>query len=433
MDVAGNLYISDYLNHRVRKVAAGSGIMTTVAGDGTGGFSGDGGLAIDASLNEPIGVVLDAAGNLYIADSFNSRVRLVARPICNDSDGDGFGSPGNPACPNGMARDCDDQDPLTHPGAPETSDGRDNNCDGRVDNVDRDLDGVFEPFDNCPDIFNPDQANRDHDPFGDACDCAPDDPGNEPASEVDDSLRIAQSGGSTHISWNMGAVTGPFRLYRGFRGPATLTGYNQYCVGGPTDAASVDDTLVPRVNTIFFYWVARENGCGMSVAGRNSEDVPIPNEGHCTSTSSDPDGDGTEEAIDTCAGVFDPAQLDTDGDNPGDACDNCPVDANPVQTDLDGDGSGNVCDSDVDGDGILDDGDGSEIAGDHPCTGDNTVQCDDNCPDRSNPDQADRDSDGVGDDCDNCPDLHNPDQGDADLDGMGDACDPDPFRANKFT
>jgi hypothetical protein len=56
--------------------------------------------------------------------------------------------------------------------------------------------------------------------------------------------------------------------------------------------------------------------------------------------------------------------------------------------------------ADNDGDGIPDDGDGSGVAGDHPCTGGNTVECDDNCPSHPNPDQADIDNDGIGDACD---------------------------------
>jgi trimeric autotransporter adhesin len=82
-DVAGNLYIADTGNHRIRKVAAGSGIISTIAGSGPfgengGRFSGDGGPATAASLNGPSGVALDAAGNLYIADTSNNRIRKVA-------------------------------------------------------------------------------------------------------------------------------------------------------------------------------------------------------------------------------------------------------------------------------------------------------------------------------------------------------------------
>ncbi len=75
-DRHGNLYIADRANHRVRKVDT-KGIITTVAGNGTAGFSGDGGPATQASLNLPSGVVVDPKGNLYIADRSNNRVRRV--------------------------------------------------------------------------------------------------------------------------------------------------------------------------------------------------------------------------------------------------------------------------------------------------------------------------------------------------------------------
>ncbi len=75
-DDAGNLYIADRENHRVRKVDA-RGNITTVAGTGTAGFSGDGGPAIKAQLNLPAGVAVDKKGNLYIADRSNDRIRKV--------------------------------------------------------------------------------------------------------------------------------------------------------------------------------------------------------------------------------------------------------------------------------------------------------------------------------------------------------------------
>jgi sugar lactone lactonase YvrE len=77
LDAAGNVYIADYLNNRVRMVSAATGAITTVAGTGTAGYSGDGGPAASAELNTPHDVVVDAAGNLYIADWGNNRVRRV--------------------------------------------------------------------------------------------------------------------------------------------------------------------------------------------------------------------------------------------------------------------------------------------------------------------------------------------------------------------
>lgn len=72
----GTLYIADVNNHRIRKVNT-DGIITTVAGNGIRGYAGDGGLATDAQLNYPQGVALDQNNNLYIADASNNRIRKI--------------------------------------------------------------------------------------------------------------------------------------------------------------------------------------------------------------------------------------------------------------------------------------------------------------------------------------------------------------------
>jgi sugar lactone lactonase YvrE len=77
LDRGGNLYIAEYGNRRIRRVDARSGIITTVAGNGRANFSGDGGPATSASLNQPTAVTADAAGNIFIADFFNEVIRRV--------------------------------------------------------------------------------------------------------------------------------------------------------------------------------------------------------------------------------------------------------------------------------------------------------------------------------------------------------------------
>jgi hypothetical protein len=77
VDGSGNLFIADRYDNRIRKVSP-SGIITTVAGNAIYGYSGDGGAATNAGLHYPTGVTVDGSGNLFIADSYNSRIRKVS-------------------------------------------------------------------------------------------------------------------------------------------------------------------------------------------------------------------------------------------------------------------------------------------------------------------------------------------------------------------
>ena len=107
-DAAGNLYIADQSNQRVRKVDT-NGIISTVAGNGitiyyssigVGTYSGDGGSATNAGLDWPKGVVLDASGNLFIGDYYNNRIRKVdTGGIISTVAGGGSGGDGG-AAPN---------------------------------------------------------------------------------------------------------------------------------------------------------------------------------------------------------------------------------------------------------------------------------------------------------------------------------------------
>ena len=111
VDAAGNVFIADVSNQRIRRVDAATGIITTVAGNGTAGFSGDGSAATSASLNDPIGVAVDGVGNLFIADTFNQRVRRVdaATGIITTVAGNGtFGFNGD----GGLATDAWMRDPV---------------------------------------------------------------------------------------------------------------------------------------------------------------------------------------------------------------------------------------------------------------------------------------------------------------------------------
>ncbi|MGH9869741.1 MAG: hypothetical protein ACREAA_16455 [Candidatus Polarisedimenticolia bacterium] len=132
VDATGNLFISETggdigcgVSHRVRRVDATTGIITTYAGNGVGDFSGDGGPATSASLYGPMGMAFDSAGNLFIADSANGRVRRVeaATGIITTVAGGGAGGDGAPAtdahlsAPFAVAFDPADNLFIAEPGA----------------------------------------------------------------------------------------------------------------------------------------------------------------------------------------------------------------------------------------------------------------------------------------------------------------------------
>lgn len=104
VDAAGNLYISDTNNNRIRKVTISTGIITTIAGSGTTpAYSGDGGPALSATLAHPRGLVLDNLGNIYVADTDNSAIRVLAAVTPTISSGGiGNAASGNPQVSPGM-------------------------------------------------------------------------------------------------------------------------------------------------------------------------------------------------------------------------------------------------------------------------------------------------------------------------------------------
>jgi len=118
VDGRGHVYIADTMNHRIRKIDAESSIISTIAGTGQKRWSGDGGPATLAALNEPTALALDQSGHLYIADQSNHRVRRVDLDTgrittvagTGEAGYSGDGSPGHEASlsgPSGLAVDVD--------------------------------------------------------------------------------------------------------------------------------------------------------------------------------------------------------------------------------------------------------------------------------------------------------------------------------------
>jgi len=94
LDASNNLYLADTGNHRIRKITATTGIITTIAGTGTQGFSGDSGPATSAAIDSPTGLALDASNNLYIADTHNHRIRKIIATTGIITTIAGIGAPG---------------------------------------------------------------------------------------------------------------------------------------------------------------------------------------------------------------------------------------------------------------------------------------------------------------------------------------------------
>ncbi len=236
---------------------------------------------------------------------------------------------------------------------------------------DFDIDGIRDLYDNCPSLNNPGQSDIDGDLWGDVCDNCSSEPNRDQLDSDGD----------------------------GFAGDACDT--------------DDDDDFVDDDNGDGTF-----NPCPSGQVFNCDDNCRVVRNGDCDANpfSCDQDRDGIVSQQERDQGF----QSDLDGDGLGDACDNCPNDANVDQADYDQDGLGDVCDPDDDNDGIPDDdGDGTS----DPCTGGNTVDCDDNCPFTPNPTQDNSDGDTLGDACDNCPNDDNADQADTDGDDVGDACD----------
>ncbi|NOQ80294.1 MAG: hypothetical protein GQ546_12955, partial [Gammaproteobacteria bacterium] len=179
IDSAGNLYIADVYNNRIRKVSP-EGIITTVAGTGNYGDGGDGGLATQAQLDEPYGLTMDSAGNLYIADVYNNRIRKVSpEGIISTIAGTGdFGYSGDGE--DAAHAQLDEPYGLTSDSAgnlyiADTFNNRIRKLTRLLSDADNDFIANFN--DNCPTIENTNQTNTDNDASGNACDTDDDNDG----------------------------------------------------------------------------------------------------------------------------------------------------------------------------------------------------------------------------------------------------------------
>lgn len=328
---------------------------------------------------------------------------------------------------------------------------------------DSDGDGIDDVIDNCPDVYNPDQA--DSEVLGDYT----------KYDFTNDGTLVRSNVGSYYDSstdWFDSTYLGYYRVPNLIDGNFSTSSSDYWKDSGDPATLTIKMPEVRAVNKIILrnddyhsttYIVEYSNNTtdgddgNWNNAPANNYSGTIPagdsveiilsstinvqyfraivdsgtysylNEIEAYYSELNPDGLG--DVCDNCPTIYNPDQLDSDNDGLGDVCDldfdndgidnladNCPNIYNPAQIDNDNDGLGDVCDDDKDGDGILND--------------------EDNCELFWNIEQEDMDSDGIGDFCDNdkdgdaknndidnCSANYNPDQLDSDADGVGDICD----------
>ena len=283
-----------------------------------------------------------------------------------------YGScPGASMCVDGNPV-CDGPDPK-----PEQCDGEDNDCDGQTDEGfddtdkdgiadcmenDKDGDGVADGPDNCPDDFNPGQADHDFDNFGDACDA--DDDNDQTPDELDCAPFDKSVNPDAEETCDGKDNDCNYVVDEGF--PDTDADGWKDCVdddddndgvADPADCAPLDETTFPGAVELCD---GVDNNCNQNA----DEGYPDQDEDEVADcVDDDVDGDQVDNDLDNCPTVPNPDQEDQDGDGLGDACekdtdgdlvpdavDNCAAIKNPLQLDADGDGLGDACDNDVDGD-----------------------------------------------------------------------------------
>jgi len=243
-------------------------------------------------------------------------------------------------------------------------------------NLDTDQDGIADTLDNCPNVPNADQANRDGDPQGDACDLCPDEAGTPQGDQFDPD----QDGIGT-------ACDNCPNLANADQANRDSDPQGDACDLCPDEAGTPQgDQFDPDQDGIGTACDNCPNASNQDQADTDGDSI-----GNVCDTcpDNDVDGDVLCSGDDNCPTVSNVDQADGDADEVGDACDNCADAANGAQSDVDEDGLGDACD---------------------------------NCPELANADQADMDADDVGDACDNCAGIANADQADWQRMGVGDAC-----------
>ncbi len=265
--------------------------------------------------------------------------------------------------------------------------------------------------DNCPGLYNPNQADLNANGIGDSCDalgfCSVSGGGCDGASDCPANtcnggtcnesgvVCVSDADCAVNECINPNTNEGFCTILCSGGGECNANGYDSnICVANPYPdpnycAASLTMTLCET-----------DSNCNFGLGEICYDNCPnVQN-----SDQKDTDTDGFGNACDCDSdsdSVCDPGKTNADcqGGNSCGGIDNCPLIDNPDQMDTDGDGIGDACEDDTDGDGIFDDGDGNGTPGNIVCTDGEIANCDDNCLLVSNADQADQNDNGRGDAC----------------------------------
>lgn len=364
---------------------------------------------------DPASVPSDVDGDGVANTSDNCKD--VQNPAQADGDADGIGDACDPNLEDGPSGDADGDGYTNEREKTAGSDPlRPGSTPGDVDG-----DGHDAGSDNCDSVFNPDQEDLDGDGVGDPCDDDVDGDGLANSAEVSTDPADADSDGDGFSDGPNVPATNPSALQ-----PAD----NCPTVANPSQADQDGDGV--------------GDACDEDVDG---DGIPDEEEKSTSPKTADSDGDGYSdgpeapeglEPADNCPTVANPSQADADGDGIGDPCDpddqdgpegdadgdgvanaadNCPETKNAAQADHDGDGVGDPCDAN-DEDGPLGDLDRDEATNQEEAAAGSDPQNPASTP-------WDVDADGLPTEIDNCALVANPEQRDRDFDGVGDACDTD--------
>ncbi len=297
VDGAGNLYIADSNNNRIRKVTAGTSFITTIAGNGTAGIGGDGGLGPLAQLNNPQGVAVDAAGNVYIADTNNYRVRKVTAGtgIITTLAGNGIGGYDGEAklatlarlyVPTGVAADSGGNVYIA-----DRNNQRIRKVSAATGFITTVVGDAYSDYGGDGGAGSAGQLNY---PYGVAVDST----GNVYIADTNNyrvrkaavlpsptPLTVVRSGSSALLSWTGVPGASSYSVYRG-----TTSGGETLLASGVVNTVFTDSTVA--TSTTYFYKVTTV-ALGIESAGSNEATIRLAS----ASSSGDFDGDGHADVV----------------------------------------------------------------------------------------------------------------------------------------